>query len=566
MTEPRSTRHETESPWLRTPALWASCIAAAAALLGSSCLDRRDTFASNDVSRCATCHGDPARAGDYLARAAPPHDTTLATDVSYPGVGAHQIHLRDSATHAALACDECHHVPRTVEEPGHADSARPAKLTFGSLASEGGRQPSYDPVGRTCSDTYCHRTADAVWTSPRDSTKACGSCHGLPPKAPHPASDRCAACHGRVVDDARHIIAPELHVDGVVEYTPSSCTTCHGSGNDPAPPVDTEGNSATSFIGVGAHQAHLRANALGRPLACDECHAVPAEVDSPGHVDGTVEVVLSSVAISGGHGGARFDPATRTCGDTWCHGAATMGNAASPDWTSSPTLGCDSCHGDPPAAPHPQMTECSKCHGAIVSDDERTILDPSRHVDGNVDVAVPAQCTSCHGSKNPAPPVDTEGHTATTASGVGAHQTHVLGTPRSRSVPCEECHVVPKNVLDPGHIDSTRPAEVRFAGAAVAFGASPAYVGGTCRDTSCHGAVFPDGNDSGGTNTSPTWTRVDGTQAACGTCHGLPPPPPHPYGDLNPVCSKCHEDVNPDNITFSHPELHVDGTVTFAVP
>jgi predicted CxxxxCH...CXXCH cytochrome family protein len=559
--------NRTASPTSRAAVLSASLVfAATSALFGSSCLDRRDTFTSSEVTRCATCHGDPSRSGDYLQRAAPPHDTTLATDVSYPGVGAHQIHLRPSATHAAVACDECHRVPRSVDEPGHADSARPAELTFGALSRSQGRAPSYDAATRTCRDTYCHRAADAVWTSPRDSVKACGSCHGLPPKAPHPASNRCSACHGRVVDDARRIIAPSLHVDGVVEYTPSGCTTCHGRGDDPAPPVDTEGNDASTSPGVGAHQAHLTPNTVGRALACEECHVVPSAVDSPGHVDGVVQVVLSSVATSGGHDAARFDPATRTCMDTWCHGAASAGHAASPDWTSPAPLGCDSCHGNPPPAPHPQMTSCAKCHGAVVTDDGASIKDPSRHVDGTVDVAVPDQCTSCHGSENPAPPADVAGHTATTAAGVGAHQTHVKGTARSRPVPCDECHVVPKKVLDEGHVDSPLPAEVRFAGAATAFGATPQYAGGTCRDTSCHGAVFPDGDASGGTNTVPIWTQVDGTQARCGACHGLPPPPPHPYGTLNPICSKCHADINPDNATFVHPELHVDGRVTFEVP
>ena len=82
----------------------------------------------------------------------------------------------------------------------------------------------------------------------------------------------------------------------------------------------------------------------------------------------------------------------------------------------------------------------------------------------------------------------------------------------------------------------------------------------------CHGAVFPDGQASGGTNTEPTWTLVDGTQASCGTCHGLPPPAPHPYLALNPICRACHEDIAPDNKTFVRPELHVDGVVTFNVP
>ncbi|HTA90226.1 MAG TPA: CxxxxCH/CxxCH domain-containing protein, partial [Polyangiaceae bacterium] len=118
----------------------------------------------------------------------------------------------------------------------------------------------------------------------------------------------------------------------------------------------------------------------------------------------------------------------------------------------------------------------------------------------------------------------------------------------------------------PGHITSDGPATLIFSGAATAFGASPQYSNGTCQSSSCHGAIFPDGNPSDNTLTTPAWTRVDGTQASCGTCHGLPPPPPHPYLQLNPVCSACHEDIAPDNKTFLRPDLHVDGIVTFNVP
>jgi predicted CxxxxCH...CXXCH cytochrome family protein len=199
-------------------------------------------------------------------------------------------------------------------------------------------------------------------------------------------------------------------------------------------------------------------------------------------------------------------------------------------------------------------------------DDALRIVAPDLHVNGVVDVRQVAECTSCHGSANSAPPRALKGETATSSVGVGAHQTHVLGTASSRAVPCAECHVVPEGVLDPGHLDSALPAEVIFSGAALAYGATPSYVAGSCQNTACHGAVFPDGNASGGTHTAPIWTQVDGTQASCGSCHGLPPPAPHPYLQFNPVCSACHEDIAPDNQTFVRPDLHADGIVTFSVP
>jgi hypothetical protein len=220
----------------------------------------------------------------------------------------------------------------------------------------------------------------------------------------------------------------------------------------------------------------------------------------------------------------------------------------------------------PPPAPHPQVTDCSQCHAAVVGEDDTTIVQRARHVDGTVDVAFDEDCTACHGSVNPAPPLDVVGSSSTRSPGVGAHQTHVLGTSTSRPVPCAECHSVPAAVLEAGHLDTPLPAEVSFSGAATAFGAAPSYSGGACQGTPCHGATFPEGHASGGSTIAPVWTQVDGTQAPCGACHGLPPPRPHPVADLNPVCSACHENAAPDNVSFVRPDLHVDGIVTFTVP
>jgi predicted CxxxxCH...CXXCH cytochrome family protein len=256
-----------------------------------------------------------------------------------------------------------------------------------------------------------------------------------------------------------------------------------------------------------------------------------------------------------------WDAASATCGSTYCHAPSPGDVHASPVWNVEQSLTCTSCHGLPPALPHPQSENCSVCHGDVVASDNRTIIDKSRHVNGTVDVNTDVSCTSCHGSVNPAPPVDIAGLSATTEPGVGAHQTHVLGTERSRAVPCNECHVVPETVLDPGHLDSALPAELTFSGVALANGATPTYTNGTCQATTCHGAVFPNGDPSGGSNTTPTWTRVNGTEAACGACHGIPPPPPHPNPG-NP-CHNCHADMADDDVTFTHPELHVDGIVTF---
>ena len=234
------------------------------------------------------------------------------------------------------------------------------------------------------------------------------------------------------------------------------------------------------------------------------------------------------------------------------------------------SLDCASCHGLPPPLPHPQTDNCVACHSDVVGADNRSIIDRSRHVDGVVDVTLGATtCTTCHGDVNPAPPVDTEGQRGkTTAAGVGAHQTHVRGTARSRAVPCGECHIVPNAVLDPGHLDSSATRRrSRLSGVALRARRHPSLrEQGTAanRLELLTAPLFPNGDPSGGSNTAPTWTRVDGTEAACGSCHGIPPPPPHPNPG-NP-CHYCHQNMAEDDLTFTHPELHVDGIVTFQLP
>ncbi len=544
----------------RSTALLALALTVAAALGASSCLSRRDPQPSERERGCTACHGDARRGGTALLRAAPPYDLSRATQSGYPGVGAHSIHLEASATHGAVACEECHLIPERVDSPGHADDGAPAEIVFGGLASHHDLEPTYDFIARRCDNTYCHGGAQAVWTEPRDSAAACGSCHELPPPAPHPQSSLCSSCHGSVVDEARHIRAPELHVNGTVELVATSCTQCHGSGDEPAPPLDSQGNSRIAAIGVGAHAAHLSGGSSSRPLACTECHEVPEEVDDFAHADGLpAEVALVGVAETGARA-PDWDRARATCADSWCHGPAA-GASASPPWNEPIRLDCTSCHGNPPPAPHPQMANCSHCHAEVVADDDVSMLDRNRHVDGVVDVFVDQSCTGCHGSENPAPPSNLSGGTSTLARGVGAHQTHVLGTSRSRAVACQDCHQVPEEVLSPGHVDTPLPAEVSFAGGALAFGATPTFANDTCSNTSCHGAVFPGGHASGGSLTAPEWSQVDGTQAACGTCHGLPPPRPHPY--YSEDSGRCHKNLSPDGQSFLRPELHVDGVVTF---
>lgn len=519
------------------------------------CLEPRDLSGQGSKNECARCHGSEEREESPLVQSAPPRDLAGNVDVAYPGVGAHALHLVPRGGYRAVACQDCHPVPERTDSPGHYDDERPADVVLGGLAGLGERAPEYDFATRRCSDTYCHGGLTERWTVPRSSEAACGSCHGLPPAPPHPQSAECWRCHGDVIDEKGRFVAPDLHVDGVVQTGEVDCSTCHGSADSPAPPKALDGSVAVAARGVGAHTAHLNAQ-RSRPVACQECHRVPSEINDAGHLDDEpgAEVIFSGIGALGSTAPS-WARGAATCTDTYCHGPGS-----SMSWTESGPLSCNGCHGMPPPPPHPPMSDCGLCHGQVVSGDG-TIRKPNLHVDGKVQVEVPQSCNACHGSEqSPAPPRDLGGGTVTTRWGVGAHERHLTPSGRARALSCNECHVVPASVLEEGHMDTALPAEVVFSGVARSYGANPRYEQGRCADTFCHGGSFVGSRLSGGSLTEPQWNLVDGSQTECGTCHALPPPPPHPTNADD--CSQCHHNVRPDR-TFIDPERHVDGIVDF---
>lgn len=171
------------------------------------------------------------------------------------------------------------------------------------------------------------------------------------------------------------------------------------------------------------------------------------------------------------------------------------------------------------------------------------------------DAAFAAECTQCHGKNDsPAPPFDLSGNTQTTARGVGAHQSHLDPAPTWHDrILCDDCHRVPETTGDSGHLDGDNVAELTFGGRATTGGASPDWNGTTCSGSYCHGGTLP-----GGQLTEPTWTIVDGSQKACGSCHAAPPPAPHPDST---DCGTCHPTIEPGTDHFLDPASHINGVV-----
>jgi predicted CxxxxCH...CXXCH cytochrome family protein len=359
---------------------------------------------------------------------------------------------------------------------------------------------------------------------------------------------------------------------GGIDSELAVCTSCHGdpANGNAAPPRSVRGLTDPAQLAVGAHQAHLRGGTTRAPIACSECHVVPASAGEPGHGTGSVAAVTFGPLATSGGTPASWDRVGATCA-TYCHGATLAGGLAkAPVWTrvDGSQAACDSCHGlpPPPSSGHPAAradpAACAACHPATVLPDGRIDVAGGKHIDGNVDLGATG-CTSCHGdpaASNAAPPRGTQGETATTTRAVGAHQTHLNAGAVALPIACTECHVVPTST---SHSNGT--VTVTFGALAQTGGAVPTWNGATCASTYCHGANIANG---GGTITAPTWTKVDGTQAACGTCHGLPPPAAqgHPTvtGGLT-ACVSCHPaTMNADGTLNVAGGKHVDGIVEAA--
>ncbi len=213
---------------------------------------------------------------------------------------------------------------------------------------------------------------------------------------------------------------------------------------------------------------------------------------------------------------------------------------------------CGACHGIPPLPPHPPSYDCVKCHPSTITEYAGLDVDGGYHINGKGDVRQ-MLCNTCHGSEiSDAPPASTLGATDTSDVTVGAHQSHLVDNNIRRAVACEDCHVVPESVEATGHMDSP-PAEVTFSALATTGSPNASWdrVSATCTDVYCHGATL-----GGGTNNVPEWTDTSGSQTVCGTCHGLPPPAPHPEGD---ACVDCH--VATVDADYGLTDKHINGVV-----
>jgi predicted CxxxxCH...CXXCH cytochrome family protein len=326
------------------------------------------------------------------------------------------------------------------------------------------------------------------------------------------------------------------------------CQRCHGgtSGNA-APPTSVSGATVTSDPKVGAHQAHVVAGRLRGPIACSECHVVPADMKA--HEAGIAAIAAGTASrVSFGPLAAKdtttaaWNSATAKCGSTYCHGATMNhgGTNQNPSWTAVDAghteAACGTCHfmkgaitTDFPVG-HPSGDDnCVGCHPQTLVDNDTINVAGGRHMNGEID----GGCNGCH----PAPPADRGHQVHAKVNAVLYGDTRITKdlSPASTNgyvFGCGNCHPLDIATHTTAHPNATTgtaivelsrsaprlpPGSLRARNHAAASYNSSAK---TCSGVYCHSS----GQATPAFAVSPPWNGPYPTAAErCGGCHGNPP-------------------------------------------
>jgi hypothetical protein len=278
---------------------------------------------------------------------------------------------------------------------------------------------------------------------------------------------------------------------------------------------------------------------------------------------------------------SNYNVSMNTCNQ--CHGENFSGGIVSPacanchegitvhkDGVVNPAS--TNFHGKFIAADNWDMTACKSCHGNNYAGGVASPTCNSCHKNSGG----PEACNTCHGDfsnlQNIAPPQALNNGATTDVPGVGAHTIHLTNVKIAQNVQCAECHSVPNNLASQGHIDNTPRAELKFGTFTSSGIGTPSYSYSTykCNNTYCHGSFeFLKSNSNYpfiytadkmvGNNYNPVWNKVDGSEATCGTCHGLPPTG-HENHPLN-ACGTCHPGVVDNRGNIIDKTKHINGKI-----
>lgn len=201
--------------------------------------------------------------------------------------------------------------------------------------------------------------------------------------------DNCQQCHGENYSGG--LTSPTCLTCHSKTDGPENCSTCHFDG--------------TIEKGNDFHQMHLETTSFSK-VACSDCHLIPSQVNSEGHLDGNagVELTFSGIATTitnepGTEGRITdlpalnpnpiFNKSEGSCSNVYCHGYFKNGNNENVVKYGDGFV-CGSCHGDKdtgnplPKGSHTTISACYLCHSTV--DAGKNFVKPSQHINGILNV------------------------------------------------------------------------------------------------------------------------------------------------------------------------------------
>jgi len=374
-----------------------------------------DTAAYDANAKCSTaCHGASMASNQGLGVRSPAWST------------------------AGMACDGCHGVPPATADKIH-DGLSMSDLTACNLCHPTTVTPA-GTIDTSAAGTHLNGTVDKITGHAPDF--ALPTNHGpqfLNYVAGVPGSLNCKGCHGaslKLCDDCHSSASNSTSTAWTSWQT--NCTFCHGARtpaynaatdlDNAAPPDDI----AQRFTGLetpsrsGQHTLHVFDGGIvpinSGGVECSGCHTLPATIFDAGHVTADLVAGVSITpagafpSLSAGDLAKLPNPLVTydranvngpTC-TGYCHGSAAWGgNNTTMIWTddfSTPILGCNDCHGQPPLTGSTVTTNATTLPGSI-SGQNVCPTGCSNHLFHSRIMARPRygfdSCSSCHwGSAN----------------------------------------------------------------------------------------------------------------------------------------------------------------------
>ncbi|NWF89240.1 MAG: hypothetical protein HXY50_07215 [Ignavibacteriaceae bacterium] len=433
----------------------------------------------------------------------------------------------------------------------------------------------------------------------KNSLSDCQQCHG-DNFAGGLSSPSCVSCHSSISVHKAGLTDPSsanFHGKNTLSGNFANCQSCHGDNftGGISSPSCTSCHSAITVHKTGINDPNS-ANFHGKypiPNGFADCQGCHGSNFSGGNLSPSCATCHSAINV---HKAGILNPASAEFHGKYqltngfsdcqsCHGEDFSGGTLSPSCrTCHSTINVHKIgiltptspdfHGKFLAANNWNLPDCKQCHGSNYSGGSIS----SSCLTCHSQPAGPEACNTCHGDfSNPsktAPPQDLSGNTSTTFKGVGAHDKHLNTNSLGKTIECETCHTVPNSLTSSGHLDGNLPAEVNFTGLAIFNAAGNANYSSstiTCANTYCHGNFEFNKSDALlanqfaysadkmiGANKSVVWNKVDGTEAVCGSCHGLPPIGHTNFGGLN-TCVNCHMGVVNAQGQIINQQKHING-------